>query len=403
MPRAVVIGGGIGGLTSGIALRGQGWDVTVLERAPKIDPVGSGLGIAANALKALDTVGLGDRIRKLSKIQGQVGIRRRDGRWLVHTTPDAAEARYGDSAVVMLRATLMEVLAGALGDDDLRLGVSVSGVDADSGVVHTDEGDLQADLVVAADGIRSKTRHMLFPQHPGPAYSGVTAWRGLIPRGDLDVRSMESWGRGLIFGVHPLNGDVVYVYATDVLPAGTVFGDEREELLRRFGDWHEPIPGLLRAADPADIIRNDVYSFDTPLPAFHRGKVALVGDAAHAMTPNLGQGACQAIEDAVVLAHLAGRARGTADPGHGYLAAYTAARLERTSKVMRQSMSICRMTKLRNPVAIWLRDLGMSVAARALPDMMLKSMDEVLRWHPPVTADGSDQDQGPAVLRPRRN
>ncbi|MGI5287524.1 FAD-dependent monooxygenase [Nonomuraea polychroma] len=434
MARAVVIGGGIGGLSSGIALRRNGWDVTVLERAPKIEPVGSGLAIAANALKALDTLGLGDHIRTLSRIQGQVGIRRADGRWLVHTTPDAAEARYGDSVVLMLRATLMEVLADALGADQLRLGVEVSGVDAEEGIVHTEDGDLRADLIVAADGIHSKVRQALFPEHPGPTYSGVTAWRGLIPRGNLDIRSTESWGKGLVFGVTPLAHDLVYVYATDVLPAGTVFGDEREELSRRFGDWHDPIPALLRAADPGMVIRNDVYFFDTPLPAFHRGKVALVGDAAHPMTPNLGQGACQAIEDAVVLAHLAGFPAGEEDIAHngkdstrdgihgevrradggggidreghggagergegddgqrghgrgalaggGYLDAYTAARLGRTSKIVQRSMSICRMTKVRNPVAVWLRDFGVSLAARSMPDMMLRSMDEVLRWRP---------------------
>ncbi|TMR09933.1 hypothetical protein ETD86_41555 [Nonomuraea turkmeniaca] len=212
----------------------------------------------------------------------------------------------------------------------------------------------------------------------------------------------------------PLADDLVYVYATDVLPAGTVFGDEREELVRRFGDWHEPIPALLRAADPGMIIRNDVYSFDTPLPAFHRGKVALVGDAAHAMTPNLGQGACQAIEDAIVLAHVVGhaqrnkggdaaagalRATGGAEAPGGpaprsageHLDAYSAARLGRTSKVVRQSMSICRMTKVRNPVAVRLRDLGMSLAARTMPDMMLRSMDEVLSWRPPVGATDGDE------------
>ncbi|GAA3230334.1 FAD-dependent monooxygenase [Nonomuraea helvata] len=373
MPRALVIGGGIGGLTSGIALRRKGWDVTVLERAAKIDPVGSGLAIAANALKALDTVDLGDLIRRLSRLQGQAGLRRQDGRWLLHTTTQNAEARYGDSAVIMLRATLMDVLIGALGADRLRLGTTVSGVDAARGVVRTGDGDLEADLIVAADGIHSKTRQALFPEHPGPAYSGVTAWRGLIPRGDLNIQSSESWGKGLVFGISLLADDLVYVYATDVLPAGTALGNELEELVRRFGDWHEPIPALLRAADPAKIIRNDIHHLSTPLPAYHKGKVALVGDAAHAMPPNLGQGACQAIEDAITLAYFA----------DGDLAAYTAARLQRTTKVVRRSMSMSRMTQIRNPVAVWLRDTALSLATRLNPNLMLRSMDDVLGWRPP--------------------
>ncbi|MCF6475513.1 monooxygenase, partial [Nonomuraea sp. MG754425] len=359
-----------------------GWDVIVLERAPEIEPVGAGLAIAANALKALDVLGVGDRIRDLATAEGPLGLRRADGRWLTHTTEDVADAKYGDSVVITLRATLMEVLLDALGREHLRLGTSVSEVDAGTGLVRTGSGDLEADLVVGADGIHSLTRRALFPGHPGPVYSGVTAWRGLIPRGELTIPRSESWGRGTVFGIHLLAGDVVYVYATDVLPAGTVYADERAELLRRFGDWHDPIPDVLRAADPAHIIRNDVYHHAEPLPAFHRGKVALVGDAAHAMTPNLGQGACQAIEDAVVLAHLVGP-EPTGDLA-GRLTAYSAARMDRTAKIVRRSWTLCRMTKLRNPLAVRLRDLGLSAAARLSPDLMLRSMDEMLGWRPPA-------------------
>ncbi|TDD00281.1 FAD-binding protein [Nonomuraea deserti] len=395
MPKAVVIGGGVGGLTAGVALRRKGWDVTVLERAPHLAPVGSGLAIAPNALKALDALDLGDRIRELGRFEGQAGIRRPDGRRLVHTTEDDALARYGDSMVVMSRAALMDVLADALGGAHLRPGITVSDVDAAGGVVRTGEGDLEADLVVAADGIHSATRRALFPRHPGPVYSGVTAWRALIPRSDLPIQSTESWGKGLVFGVHLLAGDTgkagdaedtVYVYATDVSPAGAVHADEREELLRRFGDWHEPIPSLLRAADPAKIIRNDIFSFGTPLPALHCGRVAFAGDAAHPMTPNLGQGACQAIEDAVVLACVAGGSSAVED----VLPAYTAARLDRTWRIVRQSMTINRLTRLRHPLAVRLRDLGMSTAARLSPDLMLRSMDDVLGWRPPAATGRSD-------------
>ncbi|MET8001860.1 FAD-dependent monooxygenase [Nonomuraea glycinis] len=386
MAKAVVIGGGIGGLTAGIALHREGWEVSVLERAPKLEPVGSGLAIAVNGLRALDTLGLGDAVRRLSRVQGQAGIRAAGGRWLTHTTEDTARRRYGDSVVVLLRATLVDLLVDALGPQRLRLNTTVTAVDATTGDVRTDGGELRADLVVAADGVNSAVRAALFPGHPAPVHAGVTAWRGLVPRPDVPVRSAESWGRGTVFGAHPISDDLVYFYATDLSPAGAAHGDERAELLRRFGGWHQPIPAVLRAADPARIIRNDLFYLREPLPAMHAGRVALVGDAAHPMTPNLGQGACQAIEDAVVLARLA----------DGDLAAYTEARLRRTAEVVRRSMSICALTKLRNPVAVALRDSGMSLATRLMPDLMLRSMDGILGWRPPPRTGNGQEPAAPA-------
>lgn len=378
MSRVVVVGGGIGGLTAGIALHQRGWDVTVLERAETIEPVGSGLAIAANALKALDVIGLGDEVRKLASIQGMAGIRRADGAWLTQTTQDTALERYGDSIVLLLRATLTDLLLGALPEGALRLGVEVTSVDAEQGLVETAEGTLEADLIVAADGIHSRTRQALFPDHPGPTYSGTTAWRVLVPKPEGPLQTTENWGSGMVVGVMPMAGELVYMYATDVLPAGTEFADERAELLRRFSGWHDPIPQLFASADNARVIRNDVYYLDTPLPAMHRGKVALLGDAAHPMTPNLGQGAAQAIEDAVVLALLVDRG----------LDAYTAARLDRTAAVVAKGMQICRLTKITNPLAVRLRDTGMRLASKLMPDLMLRSMDEVLGWHPPVASSG---------------
>ncbi|MFI6788227.1 FAD-dependent monooxygenase [Nonomuraea sp. NPDC050383] len=376
MPAAVVIGAGIGGLTAGIALRQAGWDVTVLERAERLKPVGSGLAVAVNALRALDTLGLGDPVRALSRVQGTLGIRRPDGRWLARSTEESVRKEFSDSVVVLPRAALVELLAEALGADALHLGVQVTEVDPDTGTVRTSEGERVGELVVAADGIHSATRRALFPLHPGPVYSGVTAWRGLVPWTGGPLPSTETWGRGRVFGAHLLAGGLVYFYATDVSPAGESGRDEREELLRRFGGWHEPIPSLLRDVPAERILRNDIHAFATPLPAFHRGRVALVGDAAHPMTPNLGQGACQAIEDGVVLAYVAG----------GDLAAYSAARVERTATLVRRSTAVCRATKVRNPVAVSLRDAGMALAARLSSDLMPKSMREVLEWTPPRRA-----------------
>jgi len=182
-----------------------------------------------------------------------------------------------------------------------------------------------------------------------------------------------------VFGVIPLADRLVYCYATDTAPpGGTAFAGEKEkeELLRRFRDWHPPIPQILELTDPAKVIRHDLHALDTPLPAFHRGRVALLGDAAHAMTPNLGQGGCQAIEDAVVLAHLV--------DGPDDLPAYSAARLPRTTRIARRSRTIGRISSLRNPLAVRLRDGGLALSSRLIPHLMLRSMDDVLQWRPPA-------------------
>ncbi|GGK75657.1 monooxygenase [Sphaerisporangium melleum] len=403
MSQAVVIGGGIGGLTAAAALAREGWSVTVCERAPSLAPVGSGLAIAPNALRALDTIGVGDEVRELAAIQGPAGIRRADGRWLLRTSAEAALARFGEPTVVLLRATLVDLLASRIPAGALRLGTTVHGVDPGSGRVTTSGGELAADLVVAADGIDSAVRRALFPGHPGAVHSGVTSWRLLADRPAGESHGGESWGRGTLFGVIPLANGLVYCYATAPVPVpgdaasvpdgtsrtagrtgdgsaagggheleGTAGEDgRRTELARLFAGWHDPIPRLIASAHAGSILRHDIRCLAAPLPAFHSGRVALLGDAAHAMTPNLGQGACQAIEDAVVLARLAGD-----------LPAYTRARLPRTTMIMRRSRALCRLTRWSNPLAVGARDAAMALAGRA-GDVTLRRFDDVFTWRPP--------------------
>ncbi|MEV4378824.1 FAD-dependent oxidoreductase [Streptosporangium sp. NPDC049644] len=378
MAHAAIIGAGIGGLTAAVALQRRGWQVTVFERAASLEPVGSGLAVAANALRALDTIGAGDEIRGLSAIQGAGGLRRSDGRWLAKTSTEAVSARNGgDFGVLLRRADLVTALSARLTSGTVRLNTEVTGVDADSGLVTFAGGRTEADLVVGADGIHSPVRSTLFPAHPAPSYSGVTAWRLLVPAPGIPGQAYESWGRGKVFGVMPLAGDTAYCYATDTVPAGGGGGDQSAELRRLFAEWHSPIPELLAAATPERVLRNDVHHLATPLPAMHRGRVALLGDAAHAMPPNLGQGACQAIEDAVVLAHVVG------DGETGRLADYTAARLERTSRIVARSAAVCRVTRLRNPLAVRLRDTMTALSWRIAPSRANGAMDEVLGWTPP--------------------
>ncbi|MFJ2672008.1 FAD-dependent oxidoreductase [Streptomyces sp. NPDC087525] len=429
-PRVLVIGGGIGGLTAAVALRQRGWAVTVLERAPELAPVGAGLALAPNAQRALDVIGLGDQVRALSAWQGDGGLRAPSGRWLSRTSSEAAAGRFGGPVVLVHRATLVSLLASALPEGVVRTGTAAEltdvGGDGRPAVVSTPDGAWEAELVVAADGIRSAARRVLFPDHPGPRYTGLTTWRMVVPAFGRPFAPHETWGRGRLWGTQPLKDGRVYAYAMATAPEGAhAPDDERAELRRLFGGWHDPVPGIIEAADPAQVLRNDVHEMAVPLPAYHRGRVALLGDAAHAMQPTLGQGGNQAIEDAIVLAHHAGSARHAGSAHHGGsahqagsahhagpadhaesahyagpvgafgtaaasaaglaagLASYSADRLPRTTAIVRQATRTGRMTAVGNPVAVAVRDALIVAVSRFGPGLILRGFAGIADWRPP--------------------
>jgi 2-polyprenyl-6-methoxyphenol hydroxylase-like FAD-dependent oxidoreductase len=312
-PKIAIIGGGIGGLTAAVALARKGLAAEVYEQAPVLEEVGQGVGLWPNAMTALEPLGLSGKVARLAVTVTRQGLRRSDGTWLMSFPGEVMAQRWGAGFVLVHRAELQQLLAAELGPSAIHLGARCTGIkDSDRAVTarFADGREVQADVLIGADGVHSAVRAALF----GPAplrYRGYITVRGITPAGSvpLPADGTETWGRGARFGLGPTSGERIIWYATWNTAAGSKDdGDTAARLRQIFGAWHDPIPAIIAATPQTAVICNDIYD-RRPAHTWSQGRVALLGDAIHPMTPDLAQGACQAIVDAATLATCLAAAR----------------------------------------------------------------------------------------------
>ena len=378
--RALIIGGGIGGVSTALALRRFGIDSLIFERAPRPAEVGAGISLWGNAIAALRAFGAADAVVARGEPMGIGELRTASGRLLSSSDMADADARLGEPSILLHRADLLEALLGALGTTDptapfgsgraaVHFGHRFTGLEQDgAGVTASFENGRRerGDVLIGADGINSAVRAAIIGD--GPArYSGYTCWRAVadVPADLVPARYVcEYWGRGQRFGITRIGRGRVYWYATqNAAPEGRDASPRaaHEHLRALFSAWCEPIPRVVELTDPGAIIRNDIVD-RPPRRGWSKGRAVLIGDAAHPTTPNVGQGACMAIEDALVLARLLA---GHADPREA-VPGFEAIRYPRTAAITNVSWRLGRVGQWGSPLLCAVRDRVFGAIPRSI-------------------------------------
>ena len=358
-------------MAAALALHRAGVGITVFERAPVFTEVGTGMSLWPNATRVLQSLGVLERVMARGDEVTQFNLQRPDGTAIA----EIAMGGFDTPALCVHRADLHRALFEPLPAGGLEPSqVFQSFVQHEAGVTAKFAGgrEVQADGLIGADGINSVIRAQLHGAAP-PVYRGYCIWRGLAPNPGGIVRGhiSETWGAGQRFGIMPIGQGRVCWYATRNGPPSQPDAAEgrQGEVLKLFRDWHRPIPALIAATAAADILKTDAC--DRPaLRRWGRGGVTLLGDAAHPMTPNVGQGACMAIEDA---ANLAKVLPGATDVAAAFRA-YEKLRQARTAYIARQARRIGVIGQWRNPLLVHGRNFFTRLVLARPPDGQLNAV-----------------------------
>lgn len=355
----LVIGAGMGGLTAALALQQAGHRVSVVDRVAELRPVGAAISVWSNGVKVLKRLGLGEAVERVSGDMRHMRYATRDGETLSEFSLAPLYQAVGQRACPIARAELQRLLLEAVGERNVRLGVTCSDFDSDAeGVTaHFDDGSRQtADLLVIADGTHSRLREKVLGHRVARRYCGYVNWNVRVPA-SADLAPLDHWvqyvGEHQRVSLMPMSGDAAnpefYCFFDVPLPAGTASDPARyrDELREHFAGWAAPVQRLIERFEPAQMARVEIHDIE-PLDRLVGQRTAIIGDAAHGMAPDLGQGGCQAMEDGWVLARVLENAEGDIAAA---LKAYDAARVARVGEIVARARKRAETTHGANPAA----------------------------------------------------
>lgn len=373
MKQIAIIGAGIGGLTAALAFKRKGLNVIVYESATEIKPVGAGIGIANNAMQIFKKLGIHEKIENAGVKVSSMNITDHKLRSLSVMDLKEFEVKYGVCNVSIHRAVLQNILAEEIGFENIKLSKRLLKIEqSERAMLFFEDGSIEtADVFIATDGIKSVVRNQLFDPSEIRDTKQI-CWRGVskvsLPK-QYNNKAVEAWGKGKRFGFVKINSHDIYWYA---VVNESLVNQQEDSLENLFKDFNADVLDIISNTSDDTVIKNRIIDLK-PIHKWYNKNVCLLGDAAHATTPNLGQGACQAIEDAYLLAELYQEDQ----PIETVFKEYQKLRIKKAHEIVNSSWRIGKMAHIENSFLIYFRNLIMRCIPRFANSKHLQSIFKV--------------------------